>query len=400
MGMSITVYAERQRRFAVLTALLALVGVLAGEPGVAPVGHLPPRVAVERLPQGHLQPSVVSAAGGELQMVCLAGDAKGSDVVWLRRAPGAQHFGDPVKVNSVPGSAVAVGSIRGPVAALGGDGMLHVLWNGSQSAQKRFGGGGPLLYTRSVAGGTFEAERDLMGETHELDGGSGVAVSAEGRVSVFWHAGPDAKSGEPGRGVFLRTSTDGGASFDEPLEMLRDRKGVCACCALGGAYDNDGALWVLYRGAPTPKERGLVLTLVPAGGEPRVRAIDDWSIATCPMSSVGLARTKEGLFVAWENAGQVFLARMSPMSSPGKTVSPAGEAGTRKHPRIAVNDAGEVLMVWTERTAWNKGGSVAWQVFDAAGEPIAGSAGTAEGLPVWGFAAAAALADGSFVVVY
>jgi hypothetical protein len=398
--MSITAYAEPQRRFAVLTALLALVGVLAGEPGIAPVGHAPPRVAVERLPAGYVQPSLVAGAGGDLQMVCLAGDAKASDVMWLRRGSDESKFGHEVKVNSVPGSAVAVGTIRGPVAATGADGTLHVVWNGSQAAQKKFGGGGPLLYTRRVAGGEFEAERDLMGSTHELDGGAGVAVSPEGHVGVFWHAGPDANAGEQGRDVFLRTSTDGGRTFSDPTGLPGDRKGVCACCALGGIYNGDGSLWVFYRGAPTPKERGMVLALAPAGGEARVRPIDDWSIATCPMSSVALARTETGIYVAWENAGQVFLSQMAPLHGAAKRITPAGEAGTRKHPRIAINGDGDVLLVWTERTAWNKGGSVAWQVFTAAGEPVEGASRTGEGLPVWGFAGAAALADGSFVVVY
>jgi len=55
-------------------------------------------------------------------------------------------------------------------------------------------------------------------------------------------------------------------------------------------------------------------------------------------------------------------------------------------------------MVWTERTAWARGGSVAWQAFDASGPK--GPMGSAPALAVWSFATAIARPDGGFVVLY
>ena len=47
-----------------------------------------------------------------------------------------------------------------------------------------------------------------------------------------------------------------------------------------------------------------------------------------------------------------------------------GKAAKRKHPAVAVNSRGEVLLAWTESMGWEKGGAVAWQVYDAQHKPI------------------------------
>jgi hypothetical protein len=73
--------------------------------------------------------------------------------------------------------------------------------------------------------------------------------------------------------------------------------------------------------------------------------------------------------------------------------------GKRKHPSAAVGKNGEVLLAWTEGTGWQKGGSLAWQIFDANGNPAA-EKGRASGVPVWGLVAAIAKPDGSFTIFY
>jgi hypothetical protein len=76
-----------------------------------------------------------------------------------------------------------------------------------------------------------------------------------------------------------------------------------------------------------------------------------------------------------------------------------GAAGTRKHPRLAANANGEVLVVWTEGTAWARGGSLAWQAFDASGHPTT-MTGEAPGVGVWSFGTPAPRRDGGFVILY
>src|SRR3954452_14619448 len=77
--------------------------------------------------------------------------------------------------------------------------------------------------------------------------------------------------------------------------------------------------------------------------------------------------------------------------------APAGKG--QKHPRLAVNKAGDVLFVWTEGTGWKKGGSLAYQLYDRTGKAISDK-GTVDGVPAWSFAAPVANTDGSFTILY
>ncbi|HMJ91957.1 MAG TPA: hypothetical protein VK530_19180, partial [Candidatus Acidoferrum sp.] len=73
--------------------------------------------------------------------------------------------------------------------------------------------------------------------------------------------------------------------------------------------------------------------------------------------------------------------------------------GKRKHPFVASNSRGDVLFVWSEGTAWAKGGSVAWQLFSAE-SALSAELGRADGLPMWSLPTAFATPDGNFVVLY
>jgi len=117
------------------------------------------------------------------------------------------------------------------------------------------------------------------------------------------------------------------------------------------------------------------------------------------MSTQAFAEGASGVFTAWETKGQIYMGRIDPDSGNVSSVTAApGDDRTRKHPALAVGADGKVLVAWTEGTAWNKGGTGAWQVFGVDGQVI-GSAGHADGVPVWGLVAAYARTDG-FTIVY
>jgi hypothetical protein len=131
----------------------------------------------------------------------------------------------------------------------------------------------------------------------------------------------------------------------------------------------------------------------------KVLESDRWVVASCPMSSATITESKAGILAAWETAAQVHCAIIDPKAlTARKRLTPEGMT-KRKHPVAVGNDRGEVLLAWTEGTGWQKGGSVAWQVFDAAGQPTS-EKGRTNGVPAWSLASAYAKADGSFVVVY
>src|SRR5438270_612792 len=119
------------------------------------------------------------------------------------------------------------------------------------------------------------------------------------------------------------------------------------------------------------------------------------------MSSEALVEGPSGVYAAWETQGQVKFTRVERGTVKHSPPVPApGSGHGRKHPSLAVNPAGETLLAWTEGTGWNKGGALAWQVFDAKGQPT-GEKGRVDGaIPAWGLAAAVTRADGGFTVVH
>lgn len=352
-----------------------------------------------RTPNGGLQPQAVTDASGALHLVYFAGEPGGGDIFYVRRERGKEDFTSPVRVNSQPGSAIATGTIRGAHIAVGRRGRVHVSWNGSNQASPRGpGNSAPMLYARMDDAKTaFEAQRDLMRVSHELDGGGSVAADMEGGVYVAWH-GAGERKGEEHRRVWLARSIDDGKTFAQETPAFADETGACGCCGMRAFVDPRGALHLLYRAATNMTERGMfLLTSTDKGGSFRGTRLDNWRLTACPMSSVTAANGDKQTMAAWENDGQVYFAAVD--SSSQKPVAAPGSTGKRKHPAIATNARGETILVWTEGTGWKKGGSLAWQVFDKSGNPV-GEIGAAQGVPVWGLATVVAEADGKFTIIY
>ncbi len=119
------------------------------------------------------------------------------------------------------------------------------------------------------------------------------------------------------------------------------------------------------------------------------------------MSSASLVEGPGGVYAAWETRGQVRFSRIEPGTVRHTApVDAPGAAGGRKHPALAVNRDGQVLLAWTEGTGWQKGGSLAWQLYDRDGRPTGAPERVEGGVPVWGLLSAVALPDGSFLLFH
>ena len=140
-----------------------------------------------------------------------------------------------------------------------------------------------------------------------------------------------------------------------------------------------------------------LLDLSPGAHVATVKDIAPMNASVCIMSTAAFAQSGKDVLAAWETSGQVYWSKINHTSV--DAIAAPGRGNNRKHPTLAVNSNGQVLMAWTEDTSWNRGGSVAWQVFDTNGNPI-GSPGNARSLPVWGSPAAFARLDGTFVLIY
>ena len=119
------------------------------------------------------------------------------------------------------------------------------------------------------------------------------------------------------------------------------------------------------------------------------------------MSTAAFVEGPKGVLAAWETKGQVLFGRIDPTTSKvTQTTSAPGTGDNRKHPTLAVNSRGECLLAWTEGTGWQRGGALAWQVYDANGQPTADRGWLQGGIPMWGLATAYAKPDGGFVIVH
>ena len=364
------------------------------------------RVKLVRTPGGGIQPQAAVDGKGVVHLIYYKGDAAGGDIFYEQQRPGQETFSKPIQVNSQQRSAIAAGTIRGAQLAIGKNGRVHVVWDGMGKgaipATIKGKEATPLLYTRlNDSGIAFEPERNLITYAAGLDGGSSVAADRQGNVYVAWHAShPGNTNGEAGRAVFVARSSDEGRTFGREMPAISKPTGACACCGMRAFADHSGAVYLLFRGASEKVNRDEILLISPRpGAEFQIAHAHPWKITSCPMSSATLTEGKEGVLAAWETAGQVYYASIEPKTMKvSKPIAPPGSA-TRKHPVAVGNGKGETLFTWTEGTGWAKGGSVAWQLFDSAGNVLSES-GRADGVPVWSLPTAYAKTDGSFVIVY
>lgn len=362
-----------------------------------------PQVSLLQTPDSGIQPQALIDAKGVLHLIYFKGAPDAGDVYYVRLRPGAAGFTRPVRVNSFAGSVIAVGSVRGAQLALGANGRVHVAWMGSSQAQPRGPGNStPMLYTRSnLAGTAFEPQRNVMQFATGLDGGASVAADRFGDVYVAWHANPKA-DGEARRQVWIARSTDNGKTFERERAAFKQPTGACGCCGMRIFAGRTGSVYVLYRAATEGIHRDMTLLVSTDRGKTFAgKRVSHWQLNACPMSTDFISEAAGRVMIAWEKAEQVYFASLEPGTEAlGRVISAPGEGQSRKHPVVVANKKGEVLLAWTVGTAWQRGGGLAWQMFNAAGQPM-GPEGFKPGVvPIWGLAAAVARRDGGFTIIY
>jgi hypothetical protein len=352
-----------------------------------------------RVPNRGIQPQVVVDGKGVLHLIYFRGEPRHGDIFYVHSSDEGAHFSRPLQVNSDAGSAIAIGNIRGAHLAVGKDSRVHVAWN---SSGKKGRGDDGMLYTRLNDKGTaFEPQRNVIQAAKGLDGGGSVAADEAGNVYVVWHAPTPGEKGEVNRRVWLARSTDEGKTFAPEKAAYEEPTGACGCCGLRTFADHKGNVYVLYRSATERVNRDTyLLTSTDKGASFHGDNLHRWKLEACPMSSFAFADSAAGVLAAWETKGQVYYARID--TATGKKSEPVaapGEARERKHPVVACNKQGQTIMAWAEGVGWERGGAVAWQVFDKHGKPTS-EKGRADGVPVWSLVAVFARADGGFAIVY
>jgi len=356
-----------------------------------------PRVDVAAVPDGGLQPQVAVDRDGTIHLIYFKGDAAHGDLFYTKRRGGAADFDQPIQITSVAGSAVAAGAVRGGRIALGRNGWVHVAWNGSTPIDRNGHSDTPMWYARISRSGRAESQRPIGVHTRHLDGGGDVAADGAGTVWVIWHAaGPE--DGETRRRIYFERSTDEGVHFGREM-MFETDGGNCGCCQLEAMHHRGGDLQLLFRSAAGGVHRDATwITVGPSAPSPPV-ALQPWELPACPMTTFALEDTRRGgLVAAWETAQQIYTATLDPLKRTVSAPSPMTGTGSRKHPSLAINAAGDRLYAWIDGSSFTKGGTLAWELRAADGSRLAW-AENAGAVPASGLVAAAARPDGSFLIL-
>src|SRR5205085_134237 len=206
---------------------------------------------------------------------------------------------------------------------------------------------------------------------------------------------------EESRGVWMRVSADEGKTFARERPVWPQPTGACGCCGLDFYASHAGDLFVLYRAALEGVHRDVyLLASRDHGTHVSGSSVQRWDVNACPMSSMSFAENTSSLFAAWETEGQVYAGAVDRAAAavPSR-FSPEPGTLPRKHPRLAINRSGDVLMAWADGAAWAKGGELRYAIFDSAGKTVVGDTAVAA-LPVWSFAAPLATPDGRFLILY
>ena len=360
-----------------------------------------PTITLLRTPHEGIQPQTLVDHYGVLHMIYFRGDAYGGDIEYVSRMTGQMDFGPPIRVNSEPKNAVAVGTVRGPQMALGRNGRVYVTWFGARPESTDATKSMPVLFSRLNDSHTaFEPQRNLMQYAKGGDGGISVAADAQGDVYAVWQA-MGVQPGEDRRRVYLARSTDDGKTFAREVPISPATLGACGCCGMRAFAVERGTLFVLYRAARQGIHRDMTLLVSKDRGQTfGDTTLGPWELNACPMSTGYLSEGKKGVLAAWETASQVYFDSIDPTSLKASSPIPApGDSNKRKHPAVAAGANGYVLLAWTEGTGWLKGGSLSWQLFDNA-ERLVGSEPHTPGVPVWGLPSVFADKQGNFTIVY
>jgi hypothetical protein len=364
-----------------------------------------PAVNFEKTPHGGIQPQAIVDASGTVHLFYYKGQARDGDLFYVTRAAGKKGFSTPLKVNSIADSACCIGSIFRARMAIGSDGIVHVLWNGSFGfVKKQWEKKGKqrtpeeftyLFYTRLADDrASFKDQVNLNRTSYGLDGNGSIVVDRNGTVHVFWHAHV---RGRPDRVALTVRSTNNGQSFSVESKITQEPLGACECCTMEAFSSNKGGLYVAYRTAEKTSRNVVVFSFDKrSGGFTEVQR-HRWNIVACPASTFAFAEDDRRVYAAWENENHVYVNDVLSKADPDN-VSLGSKSG--KYPSLAINAKGDRLITWSSETGWGKGGFVEYKVTNRAGVVSSHSNGPGPSPAAYSFSSACALPTGDFIVFY
>jgi hypothetical protein len=274
-------------------------------------------------------------------------------------------FEPPVMISEASASVSSHGE-NSPTLSFNGT-EFYALWE-----QSRPDGGSDLMFARSLRfGRSFEKPIRVTDKTTPSSNGfSYMSVAPNGDIYAVWLDGRERNAGEHGgshgsshgtSGVYLAKSTDRGASFGRNIRVAPN---VCPCCRPTIAFGSTGKVFVAWRTVYDGDIRDMVVSTSSDGGatfsQPVRVAVDNWKINGCPHSGPSMSAKGDRLYITWFSEGDSSNSgiRLSWSDDSGKTFSQPVIASTgvvdANHPMLSLSEDGRLMIVFQARDAAEK----------------------------------------------
>ena len=306
------------------------------------------------------------------------------------------QFSLPLKVSSSAFSMQTFSIARASMATTE-DGRVHVMWYYPRSSE--------MIYARSNPERTaFETQRSMVSIYQEgIDAGGDIAALGSS-VALVWGAGKLTE--EHQRTMFVRLSDDYGGTFGEELVVSDPDLGACACCSLAADYTGESDLIIGYRSAIDGVGRHMqVLTLenadkgITGASYGPMSDLQQWEASFCPLSTNDIGRLEEERWLVFETHNRIMKMELTSQNEVSRVGTPFSET-RQKNPALAINQAGEKLIVWGEAISHSRGGRLNLSLFNTDGSNADYSLTEDIQIKDYSFPAAVSLPNNDFLVLH
>jgi len=342
------------------------------------------RTSVPVAVEGRTNANVSIDARRDLVALAWAATRAGAtDVYAAISRDGGRTFAPPTRVNDVPGAANVGGEQPPRIAIVEHDGpsWFDVMWTAKGAAGTR------LMTSRSIDGGKSFAKAAVVPGSNAKGnrGWESMVSTAPGQVFRIWLDHRDLAeqtSAAPmqhdhsGQAHTGHGDTDGVARaqlsklyFSGPYDLTDSganarsiASGVCYCCKTALATAQDGSIFAAWRHVYPGNVRDIAFTVSRDGGRtfspPARVSNDEWVLDGCPENGPSIAADATGtVHIVWPtlvkgSGSETALALFYATTRDGRTFTPRKQIptdGTPRHPQIAVNRDGRVLIAWDEQ---------------------------------------------------
>jgi hypothetical protein len=276
---------------------------------------------------------------------------------------GGDAFDPPVMISEATASVSSHGE-NSPTLAINGM-QYYALWE-----QSREDGGTDLMFARSLRfGRKFDKPIRVTDKmTPSSNGFSYLAVAPSGDIYAVWLDGRDRQAGEHAAShgsssVYLAKSRDKGASFGKNIRVAPS---VCPCCRPTLAFGRGGEVYVAWRTVYDGDIRDIVVATSTDHGatfnQPVRVAFDNWKITGCPHSGPSMSVEGNRLYITWFSEGDSTNSgiRLAWSDDSGKSfakpVIASGKVVDANHPMLSLSEDGRLMIVFQGRNTAEKEG--------------------------------------------